>query len=165
MQTQFKTFVIRDWQPNDRQTVANLIALVLTEYGLKWEPQLADQDVIEIEQSYLQKGGAFWVIEQQGQIVGTAAYRPFVKSTAPQLERTRAEIRKMYLLPEARGQGLGTFLLQQLEAAIKSQGFQEIYLETARVMQAAVALYEHNGYQSASDIETKRCDLAYQKPI
>jgi putative acetyltransferase len=165
MQIHFQDFLIRDWQPSDRQTAAALIAQVLAEYGLSWEPVGADQDVIEVEQSYLQQGGAFWVIEQQGQVVGTAAYRPVLPSNAAKLESPGVEIRKMYLLRTVRGQGLGTFLLHQLEATIKNQGFQTVYLETARVLKEAVVLYERNGYQPSNHLETKRCDLAYQKTL
>ena len=36
----------------------------------------------------------------------------------------------MYLLPSARGLGLGKYLLQKLEEAIASRGFQQIWIET-----------------------------------
>jgi ribosomal protein S18 acetylase RimI-like enzyme len=52
------------------------------------------------------------------------------------------EIRKMYLLPEVRGEGLGKFLLTELEKTILSGGYQEIWMETRRVVKEAVILYE-----------------------
>ena len=103
MQTSFKTFLIRDWRPADRQAAAGIIGQVLTEYGLGWEPEGADSDVIQVETHY--QGGEFWVVEQAGQLVGTAAYLPIERG------EQAVEIRKMYLLPAARGQGLGGFLL------------------------------------------------------
>lgn len=48
----------------------------------------------------------------------------------------------MYLRPEVRGQGLGRFLLHQLETAIATHGFAEIWVETASALKEAVMLYE-----------------------
>lgn len=155
----YKTFTIRDWQERDRTAAAHLIRDVLQEYGLPWEPDGADLDVIEVETHYLQPGGAFWVIEQEGAIVGTGAYHPIKRG------QNAVEIRKMYLHPQVRGQGLGCFLLNALETAIQQQGFQEIWIETATSLQTAVRLYEQNGYQKATGVETARCDLVYRKGL
>ena len=156
----YQDFVIRDWQKSDRDSVASVISQVLTEYGLPWQPETADQDVIAVESSYLETGGEFWVVEAKNQkIVGTAAYYPIVKGNQA------VEIRKMYLLPEVRRKGLGKYLLQQLETAIKNRGFQEIWLETASILTEAVCLYEKFGYEPIIEVETTRCDLAYIKKL
>jgi putative acetyltransferase len=159
MNANFRNFLIRDWQPGDRQPAANLIHTVLNEYGLNWQPQGADQDVLEVEQFYQQTGGEFWVIEQQGQIVGTAAYYPIARG------EKAVEIRKMYLLPAARGQGLGRFLLLQLEDAISQRGWQTIWIETATILETAVKLYESQGYKPTTGVETQRCDRVYVKRL
>ena len=159
MKQKYQDFVIRDWQPEDRSAAAEVIARVLEEYGLPWQPELADHDVIEVESAYLETGGEFWVVEQNSTIVGTAAYQPIDR------RQNVVEIRKMYLLPEVRGQGLGKYLLQQLEKAIVIKDYQEILIETASVLKEAVILYESNGYQAIDDVETARCDLAYLKKL
>ncbi|MBE9029978.1 GNAT family N-acetyltransferase [filamentous cyanobacterium LEGE 11480] len=157
MQTTYRDFQVRDWQPADRQAAATVIRSVLAEYGLGWEPSGADQDVMQVEQAYLQMGGQFWVVENGGQIIGTAAYYPITRGDQA------VEIRKMYLLPAARGQGLGRFLLAQLEQTIVAAGYREIWIETATVLRAAVRLYEQSGYQPATGVETDRCDRIYCK--
>jgi putative acetyltransferase len=157
MQTYYRNFLIRNWQPRDRTIVCDLIRSVLAEYGLGCEPEGCDRDVYEIEQAYWQAGGEFWVVEYLGQLVGTGAYYPVARGNHA------AEIRKMYLLPEARGQGLGRFLLQLLEQAIEAKGFQQIWLETATVLREAVKLYEGSGYQLSTGVETQRCDRVYVK--
>lgn len=133
---QYRDFWIRDWQPIDREIAANLIFSVLTEYGLEGEPVGADTDVLRVEEAYWRSGGEFWVVERDGQIVGTAGYYPIDR--APKA----VEIRKMYLLPAIRGQGLGRFLLKKLEEAIAAKGFEQIWIETASVLKEAVKLYE-----------------------
>jgi putative acetyltransferase len=131
----------------------------LTEYGLGWEPQGADHDVLEVESAYWQIGGEFWVVEAPDKLVGTAAYYPVARGNKA------VEIRKMYVLPQVRGQGLGRWLLQRLEQAITQQGYQTIWVETASVLKEAVCLYESSGYLPATGVETERCDLIYSKVL
>jgi putative acetyltransferase len=159
MHTRFKDSLIRDWEPGDRHAAATVIATVLEEYGLGWDPEGADRDVLAVEACYLDAKGVFWVVEQNGSIVGTSAYYPIRRGI------NAVEIRKMYLLPTARGQGLGYFLLQQLEAVISAQPYQQIWIETASVLAEAVGLYERNGYSPATGVETARCDRIYMKAI
>ena len=159
MNKPYKQFQIRHWQPGDRSAAAAVIQSVLAEYGLNWDPLEADRDVMEVEQAYHHTGGEFWIIAHSDKIVGTAGYYPVSRGN------NAVEIRKMYLLPEVRGQGLGTFLLKQLEDAIAERHFSEIWIETASVLTEAVQLYERNGYQPATGVETARCDRIYVKRL
>ncbi|MDB9537260.1 GNAT family N-acetyltransferase [Dolichospermum planctonicum CS-1226] len=154
---QYQDFIIRNWQESDRTLASQVISSVLSEYGLPWQPEEADKDVLQIEAYYLKTGGEFWVIEQENQIVGTAAYYPINRG------EKAVEIRKMYLLPKVRGLGLGKFLLQQLETVISAGGFEQIWIETASILTEAVKLYESNGYLPTTGVETTRCDLVYVK--
>ncbi|MBE9019588.1 GNAT family N-acetyltransferase [Chroococcidiopsidales cyanobacterium LEGE 13417] len=159
MQSNYKDFLIRDWNQSDRLFAAAVISSVLAEYGLCWEPVGADRDVLEVENYYLATGGEFWVVESQGQIVGTAGFYPLHRG------EKAVEIRKMYLLPQVRRLGLGKFLLQELEKAIAAKGFQQIWIETASVLVEAIKLYESSGYQPATGVETARCDRIYVKTL
>lgn len=157
MKTSYQNFLIRDWEPSDRIEAARVIGSVLAEYGLAWHPTEADRDVLEVETFYWQSGGEFWIVEDQGQVVGTAGYYPVARG------HQGVEIRKMYLLPRVRGLGLGRFLLAQLESAIALRQFEMIWIETASVLKEAVQLYESSGYQPSSGVETQRCDRVYVK--
>ncbi len=157
---QYQNYTIRAWQPEDRLAAATVIERILAEYGLDWDPDGADRDVLAIAEYYLDRGGEFWVIETQGHIVGTSAYYP-----CPNRGEKAVEIRKMYLLPPARGQGLGKYLLRELEAAIDGRGYREIWIETVSVLTAAVQLYEASGYQPTTGVETLRCDRVYIKQL
>lgn len=159
MNSSYQDFLIRDWQPVDRARAAAVIQQVLGEYGLQWEPEEADRDVVEVEKFYQQTGGEFWVVVQGTEIVGTAAYYP-----VPRSEKA-VEIRKMYLLPSVRGRGLGSYLLEKLEKAITAAGWQQIWLETATVLEEAVHLYERRGYLPTTGVETTRCDRIYVKSL
>ncbi|ERN43056.1 N-acetylglutamate synthase [Rubidibacter lacunae KORDI 51-2] len=159
MPSVYRDFTIRPWKPRDREVAARVICSVLMEYGLPWQPEAADRDVVGVESHYWQTGGEFWVVERDSELVGTGAYYPRDRGDRA------VEIRKMYLLPKARGQGLGWFLLQELEAAVAARDWHEIWLETATVLAAAVRLYERNGYQPATGVDTPRCDRIYVKNL
>ena len=98
-------------------------------------------------------------IERDGEIVGTGGYHPIKRG------QNAVEIRKMYLLPAARRQGLGRYLLLHLEQAAANNGYEQAWVETATALEAAVRLYERNGYQPMSGVETERCDKVYCKAI
>ncbi|MGB3312412.1 MAG: GNAT family N-acetyltransferase [Nodosilinea sp.] len=155
----FGPYLVRSWQPGDREAALALIAQVLREYSLTCEPADSDRDAREVEACYWEPGGEFWVVELDRELVGTAGYRPTSRGPGA------VELRKMYLLPQVRGQGLGRYLLSTMEATIQRRGFEEIWLETASVLKEAVGLYERSGYQPASGVETARCDRAYRKKI
>ncbi|MBE9099292.1 GNAT family N-acetyltransferase [Vacuolonema iberomarrocanum] len=153
----YQDFQIRDWQPSDRQPAFDLIAAVLSEYGLASDPDDSDWDVWHVEEAYQQTGGQFWVVEQSGSLVGTAAFYPIKRG------EQAVEIRKMYLHPSVRGQGLGRFLLNELESTIAQHGYQQIWLETATVLKSAIRLYETSDYLLSTGVETQRCDRIYVK--
>ena len=162
MHVLYKDFLIRDWVIGDRTLAASVVKSVLAEYGLGWETGCggcSDQDAVEVEKYYLDAGGEFWVIEHSGQIVGTGGYYPIERG------ENAVEVRKMYLLPEARGYGLGRFLLAELERAATNKGFMQVWVETATALKEAVRLYEKNGYQPMSGVETERCDRVYCKSL
>ena len=162
MHQDFKDFLIRDWAVGDRVAAAEVVKTVLAEYGLGWEVGdcgCSDRDAVEVEKYYWQSGGEFWVVERAGEIVGTGGYLPIDRG------EKAVEIRKMYLLPAARGQGLGRYLLGELEQAAAAKGFGEVWVETATVLAEAVKLYERNGYLPKSGVETERCDKVYSKAL
>jgi putative acetyltransferase len=159
----YQDFVIRGWQPGDRQAVADLVRIVLAEYGMTFEPDQTDRDAIQVEEAYWQTGGEFWVVEKAGAIVGSGGFHPIKRG------KNGVELRKMFLLPDVRGVGLGRFLLQHLEQSALQKGFQQMWLETATVLKEAVQLYERNGYHPPMGDDAKgcvqRCDRIYVKTL
>ena len=87
--------------------------------------------------------GAFVVLTVDGRAVAGGGVR--------RLEDGVAEIKRMYVLPEARGQGLGRALLRALEAAAASLGYDRVRLDTAEELSAALALYRAEGYEPIPD--------------
>jgi GNAT superfamily N-acetyltransferase len=83
-------------------------------------------------------GGTFLVIYKDG--------RPVAGGGVKRDEDGVAEIKRMYVVPEARQQGLGRRLLEELEAAARDLGYARIRLDTGARQPHAQAMYERAGY-------------------
>lgn len=63
------------------------------------------------------------------------------------LSATTIEIKRMYTLPEKRGIGLASAVLNALEEWAASLNYTTAVLETGKRQPEAIALYQKNGYQ------------------
>jgi GNAT superfamily N-acetyltransferase len=83
-------------------------------------------------------GGAFLVIYADG--------KPVAGGGVKRDEDGVAEIKRMYVVPEARRQGLGRQLLEALEDRARELGYARIRLDTGARQPHAQAMYERAGY-------------------
>ncbi|SDF97794.1 Acetyltransferase (GNAT) family protein [Blastococcus aurantiacus] len=58
-----------------------------------------------------------------------------------------AELKRMYVVPAARGRGVSRAVLAGLEEAARSRGWTTLRLETGPRQSAAIGLYESGGYR------------------
>jgi GNAT superfamily N-acetyltransferase len=146
---------IREAAAGDEIAIQQVVFTVLAEYGLKPDPEQTDTDLRDITASYHARGGCFLVVlSPTNRIVGCGGLYP--------LDSEEAEIRKMYLLAEARGHGNGRRILDELIARAQARGFKRIVLETASVLKEALALYARYGFVPMHrEHLASRCDQAY----
>ncbi|NEQ96740.1 MAG: GNAT family N-acetyltransferase [Cyanothece sp. SIO2G6] len=165
MEQRYQTFLVRSWQPTDRQGVADLARGVLGEFNMVFDPDGTDWDAVQVEKAYWETGGEFLVVENGGKIVGSGGYHPCDRASTP--SDRGAELRKMFLAPQVRGQGLGGYLLKTLEQSAINKGFTEMWLETATRMEVAIKMYEHQGYHQPDNcgVHVQRCDRVYVKSL
>jgi GNAT superfamily N-acetyltransferase len=57
-----------------------------------------------------------------------------------------AEIKRMYVAPSARGQGLSRLVLAKLETSARAAGVDWLVLETGQPQTSAIGLYRTSGY-------------------
>ncbi|WP_155058064.1 GNAT family N-acetyltransferase [Streptomyces blattellae] len=62
-----------------------------------------------------------------------------------------AEIKRMFVVPEARGRGLARRILRALEDSARAAGRVRMVLETGTPLHEAMALYAANGYRPTAD--------------
>jgi GNAT superfamily N-acetyltransferase len=78
---------------------------------------------------------------------GTAICCGGFKRFAPEV----AEIKRMYVVPEARGTGVARQLLERLEAGARDLGFTIVRLDTGDRQPGAVRLYLRAGYHEVAN--------------
>lgn len=71
--------------------------------------------------------------------VGCGGFKPY--------DQTTAEIKRMYVKPEYRGQGIARRIIAELERWTQERGFSTVILETGRKQAEAIRLYTQNGYR------------------
>lgn len=67
------------------------------------------------------------------------------------LDARRAEIKRLYVAPDARGAGVARHLLRGLELAARSRGHDTTRLDTGAHQPAALALFRSAGYVAIDD--------------
>jgi GNAT superfamily N-acetyltransferase len=117
-------------------------------------PGGTDIDLLDIETNYQGNRGCFDVLEDgAAHIVGSVGI--FCIGDAV------CELRKMYLLPEFRGQGHGKRLLEHALARARGLGYSRVILETASVLERAINLYARYGFKPLKLHHlAARCDQA-----
>jgi len=139
----------------DCRKIVELVYAVLREYQLKPDPESTDADLKDIEHSYFERGGVFYVLEEKdGSIIGACGLYSIDKATC--------ELRKMYLHSSYRGKGFGKLLLDDALAEARRMGFRKMTLETASVLKEAISLYKSYGFaEYRPEHLSSRCDQAF----
>ncbi len=137
--------IIRLIKPEDNQAVKELVLKTLAEFNLHGAGYAGvDVELEDMYSAYADQLSAYYVVEDSdGQIKGAGGYAPLL-GTEP---RSIAELRKMYLSPQLRGQGIGQQLIDLCIKAVIEKNYQSIYLETVPSMKAAQKLYLKNGFE------------------
>jgi GNAT superfamily N-acetyltransferase len=79
-----------------------------------------------------------------------------------------AEIKRMYVVPEARGRGLSRVVLAALEDDARAAGRIRMVLETGTAQPEAIALYTSSGYEPCTKFGHYRdspLSVCYAKPL
>ena len=88
---------------------------------------------------YAPPGGRLLLASKDGLPAGCVA----LKAHSP----SEAELKRLYVRPAFRGQGVGRLLVQTLVAEARQIGYRRIVLDTHITMEAAQAIYEANGFK------------------
>jgi putative acetyltransferase len=96
------------------------------------------QPVHGIDAAEFERTGGYFIVAKESAVIGCGAFRA--------IDRGRAEIKRMFVAPEARRRGVARSILRHLEAEIRRRGFSTIVLETGSGQPAAIGLYESEGF-------------------
>lgn len=146
MQTTLQNVHIRPLKPEDNEALARVIRKTLEEFGAnKPGTVYYDDSTDHLSEVFQLPGSVYYVAEVEGRIVGGGGIYP-----SPGLPEGTCELVKMYLLPEVRGIGLGSTLIQKSLDYARDAGYQQVYLETMPELKQALKTYEKFGFEYMS---------------
>lgn len=136
-------YKLRPIRASDNPAVARIIRQVMTEFGAVGKGySIEDPEVDDMTAAYAGKGSKFFVITRQRQVLGCGGVGPLADG-----DGSTCELRKMYFLPELRGTGQGSRLLQHCLQVAGDLGYRQCYLETLTSMSQARHLYRKHGFE------------------
>jgi putative acetyltransferase len=135
--------LIRPIEPRDDAGMAAVIRSVMTDCGAVGPGfSINDPEVDFLSRAYSAPRSAYFVLaDAAGRVHGGAGIAPLTGGGDDV-----CELRKMYFLASARGQGHGDRMLARCLEAARDAGFHRCYLETLASMTAAARLYERHGF-------------------
>lgn len=95
----------------------------------------------DYEQAGISPPKALWIADRGGSVAGSVFLRPH-----PTLGRT-AQLRMLYVEPEARGLGIGTLLVDHCVSFARDSGYARLRLWTQSVLTSARRIYAAAGFQ------------------
>lgn len=135
---------IRRIEEKDNLSLALLIRKVFREFKIdKPGTVFSDPTTDDLFHLFKTPGSEYWVAEDEGNLWGGCGIYPTTG-----LPKGYAELVKFYLLPSARGKGIGKELMQKTIASAKKLGYQKLYLESFAELGKAVGMYEKAGFKS-----------------
>lgn len=127
--------------PGTDPVALELEAAMVAEVGTLYEPGLK-RSTVRPEELCPPHGG-FLVLWDEG--------RPVAGGGVKRLDERAGEIKRMYVVPDARGRGVGRALLAALEELARDLGYAVVRLDTGPRQPGARRMYERAGYVEVPD--------------
>lgn len=133
---------IRPIEPGDNTQLAKVVRNTLAEFGANHPGTVYfDPTTDALYELFRQPRSAYFVAVKDDQILGGGGVFP-----TEGLPADTCELVKMYLVPEARGIGLGKAIIKKCFETARNFGFSKIYLETMPELKQALIVYEKFGF-------------------
>jgi len=125
--------------PTSQALVADYVDEIRAMYP-EWTPDVPPRLTVKDVEPPM---GRWLVAYQNGDPIGCAALK--------RLDPTTAEIKRVYVAPEARGRGVARALLARLERIARDAGYATVRMDTGARQPASVALFGSAGYDQIAD--------------
>ena len=127
--------------PDAQQLIADVQLEYVDRYG---GPDFTPVD----DDDFSPPNGRFVVAYEDGVAVAMGGWRLLDPADHPlQIAGVTAELKRMYVVPGARGRGHARAVLSELERTAHDAGADWLILETGTKQPEAISLYEATGYQ------------------
>ncbi|MBW8190212.1 GNAT family N-acetyltransferase [Neiella marina] len=118
---------------------SKLATELLRQFKEEVNKRYPDELVRDIDiNDFISRGGVFLITYSGQEVAACGAFYP--------LNKSEIELKRMYVLPDYRGQGLARRLVAHLEDIGRKQGYAKMLLETGRRQPEAIGLYLSEAY-------------------
>lgn len=108
-------------------------------------------------QNYQAPNGAFLIAMRGNQALGCVSLRP--------LDATIAEVKRLWVSPDARGAGLARRLMEALETRARQIGYTALKLDSNTNLPEAITLYRRDGWTDCAPYTSFPADVWLTKPL
>ena len=116
------------------------------------------KDMDDIQQDYFENGGIFLIMLDDSEPICTGAIR--------HLEDGICELKRLWLLTDYHGSGLGYRMIQELFSFAREKGYKRIWLQTDAVYQSrALDFYRRLGFYEIPRYTDRTDDIAMELPL
>jgi GNAT superfamily N-acetyltransferase len=136
---------IRRAEPSEAAAIAAVLAEAFAEFKMLYTPgafAATTPDVAVIAQRFAE--GPLWVAAAGAAAAGTEETLVGTASAVP--KGAGLYVRSVGVVPAARGQRLGARLMAAVEAYVRAEGFQQMFLSTTPVLTGAIEMYAALGF-------------------
>ncbi len=102
------------------------------------EIQKYDHEVENLEEKYGLPKGRLYVAYFENKVAGCIALRP--------LSDTACEMKRLYVVPQFRGNGIAKILIEKIVSDAKEIGYSEMLLDTLPFLETAIKMYKKMGF-------------------
>lgn len=135
---------------NDPRTLEDSIAYYEARHELK--------DMDDIQRDYFDNGGIFLVMLNDNEMICTGAIR--------RLDDKTCELKRLWLLHEYHGHGLGYKMLQELLSIAREMGYKRMRLETdPEAQDRALNFYKRIGFYEIPRYTERMDDIAMEMTL
>lgn len=137
---------VRKIEAADNKETAEMIRTILREFKIdKPGTVYTDPTTDDLSTLFEQAGSAYWIAEEDGEIIGGCGIYP----TAG-LPDGCVELVKLYTSAASRGKGVGKLLMEKSIESAQHFGYNEVYLESFPELTTAIYMYEKAGFKKLS---------------
>lgn len=141
----FMSHILRPFKKEDTEGVKELILTILTKEYPFDRSAYSDSDLERIDEVYGGKNDSFFVVEEDGEIVGTVGVKEETSDDAL--------VRRLFVDLKHRRHGYGTELLQKAMDFCKSRGYKRMYFRCTDRMADAMRLCIKHGFKETEVLE------------
>jgi putative acetyltransferase len=142
-----KSFV-RRYRPEDRPAIIRIIKSIYDDYSYTMDFERFDRDLADIDTTYRDSGGEFWVVDDGGSVAGMVGVLP--------LDGEICELRRLYVDKGRWGRDFGSTLIKTVISWARDSGYPRVVLWSDVLFENAHRLYLKHGFEASQ--ETRAID-------